>query len=63
MCINLCKMPSQTFIKNSLGMSLNMVPSKYVQPYLHGHISVFQTQYISVIIIRVLILSGFNLSH
>ncbi|GMP99649.1 hypothetical protein CsSME_00047044 [Camellia sinensis var. sinensis] len=29
MCINLCKMPSQTFIKDSLGMPVNMVPSKY----------------------------------
>jgi hypothetical protein len=28
-CINLCKMPSQTFIKDSFGMPLNMVPSKY----------------------------------
>ncbi|XP_014495686.1 beta-carotene isomerase D27, chloroplastic [Vigna radiata var. radiata] len=27
MCINLCKMPSQTFIKDSLGMSVNMVPN------------------------------------
>ncbi|KAK2987117.1 hypothetical protein RJ640_019677 [Escallonia rubra] len=29
MCTNLCKMPSQTFIKNSLGTPVNMVPSKY----------------------------------
>ncbi|KAL5860156.1 hypothetical protein ACOSQ3_001450 [Xanthoceras sorbifolium] len=27
MCTNLCKMPSQTFIKNSLGMPVNMVPN------------------------------------
>ncbi|KAA8550812.1 hypothetical protein F0562_002496 [Nyssa sinensis] len=27
MCINLCKMPSQTFIKDSLGMPINMVPN------------------------------------
>ncbi|KAA3459315.1 beta-carotene isomerase D27, chloroplastic-like [Gossypium australe] len=27
MCINLCKMPSQAFIKDSLGMPLNMVPN------------------------------------
>ncbi|KAF9606033.1 hypothetical protein IFM89_022159 [Coptis chinensis] len=27
MCINLCKMPSQKFIKNSFGMSVNMVPN------------------------------------
>ncbi|XAR58589.1 Beta-carotene isomerase [Bertholletia excelsa] len=27
MCTNLCKMPSQTFIKHSLGMPLNMVPN------------------------------------
>ncbi|GMI69337.1 hypothetical protein HRI_000603000 [Hibiscus trionum] len=27
MCINLCKMPSQAFIKDSLGMSVNMVPN------------------------------------
>ncbi|XP_028063275.1 beta-carotene isomerase D27, chloroplastic-like [Camellia sinensis] len=27
MCINLCKMPSQTFIKDSLGMPVNMVPN------------------------------------
>ncbi|XP_020225065.1 beta-carotene isomerase D27, chloroplastic isoform X3 [Cajanus cajan] len=27
MCINLCKMPSQKFIKDSLGMSVNMVPN------------------------------------
>ncbi|XP_061369092.1 beta-carotene isomerase D27, chloroplastic-like isoform X2 [Gastrolobium bilobum] len=27
MCINLCKMPSQSFIKDSLGMPLNMVPN------------------------------------
>ncbi|WJX12079.1 Beta-carotene isomerase d27, chloroplastic [Trifolium repens] len=26
-CINLCKMPSQTFIKDSFGMPLNMVPN------------------------------------
>ncbi|KAF8388145.1 hypothetical protein HHK36_026811 [Tetracentron sinense] len=32
MCTNLCKMPSQKFIKDSLGMPLNMVPSKYI-PY------------------------------
>lgn len=29
MCTNLCKMPSQTFIKQSLGMPINMVPSKH----------------------------------
>ncbi|WJX78932.1 Beta-carotene isomerase d27 [Trifolium repens] len=29
MCINMCKIPSQTFIKNTLGMPVNMVPSKY----------------------------------
>uniref|UniRef100_M1BP64 DWARF27 n=1 Tax=Solanum tuberosum TaxID=4113 RepID=M1BP64_SOLTU len=29
MCTNLCKMPSQLFIKDTLGMSVNMVPSKY----------------------------------
>lgn len=29
MCTNLCKMPTQTFIKDSLGMPINMVPSKY----------------------------------
>jgi hypothetical protein len=28
MCTNLCKMPSQIFVKESLGMPLNMVPSK-----------------------------------
>ncbi|CAI9107738.1 OLC1v1007173C1 [Oldenlandia corymbosa var. corymbosa] len=27
MCTNLCKMPSQVFIKDSLGMPLNMVPN------------------------------------
>ncbi|KAK1587210.1 hypothetical protein Q3G72_010634 [Acer saccharum] len=27
MCTNLCKMPSQTFVKNSLGMPVNMVPN------------------------------------
>ncbi|XP_043692035.1 beta-carotene isomerase D27, chloroplastic [Telopea speciosissima] len=27
MCINLCKMPSQRFIKDSLGMQINMVPN------------------------------------
>ncbi|KAH7837714.1 hypothetical protein Vadar_017148 [Vaccinium darrowii] len=27
MCINLCKIPSQTFIKDSLGMPINMVPN------------------------------------
>ncbi|KAE9589181.1 putative beta-carotene isomerase [Lupinus albus] len=27
MCINLCKMPSQSFIKDSLGMPVNMVPN------------------------------------
>ncbi|RDX68689.1 Beta-carotene isomerase D27, chloroplastic, partial [Mucuna pruriens] len=27
MCINLCKLPSQSFIKDSLGMSVNMVPN------------------------------------
>ncbi|XP_028123029.1 beta-carotene isomerase D27, chloroplastic-like isoform X2 [Camellia sinensis] len=27
MCINLCKMPTQTFIKDYLGMPLNMVPN------------------------------------
>jgi beta-carotene isomerase len=27
MCMNLCKMPSQTFIKESMGMSVNMVPN------------------------------------
>ncbi|GAY55764.1 hypothetical protein CUMW_166650 [Citrus unshiu] len=27
MCTNLCKMPSQTFIKDSLGMPVNMVPN------------------------------------
>ncbi|KAE8730663.1 Beta-carotene isomerase D27 [Hibiscus syriacus] len=27
MCINLCKMPSQVFIKDSLGMPVNMVPN------------------------------------
>ncbi|KAK2657068.1 hypothetical protein Ddye_010120 [Dipteronia dyeriana] len=27
MCTNLCKMPSQTFIKNSLGLPVNMVPN------------------------------------
>ncbi|XP_020971183.1 beta-carotene isomerase D27, chloroplastic-like [Arachis ipaensis] len=26
MCINLCKMPSQSFIKDSFGMPVNMVP-------------------------------------
>lgn len=30
MCINICKMPSQSFIKDSLGMPVNMVPSKYI---------------------------------
>ncbi|PIN12845.1 Beta-carotene isomerase [Handroanthus impetiginosus] len=29
MCTNLCKMPSQAFIKDSLGMPINMVPSKH----------------------------------
>jgi hypothetical protein len=29
MCTNLCKIPSQTFIKHSLGMPVDMVPSKY----------------------------------
>ncbi|KAG6774529.1 hypothetical protein POTOM_021884 [Populus tomentosa] len=28
MCTNLCKIPSQTFIKHSLGMPVDMVPSK-----------------------------------
>ncbi|XP_060180800.1 beta-carotene isomerase D27, chloroplastic isoform X2 [Lycium barbarum] len=28
MCTNLCKMPSQLFIKDTLGMPVNMVPSK-----------------------------------
>lgn len=32
MCINLCKMPSQSFIKDSLGMPVNMVPSQYTHP-------------------------------
>jgi beta-carotene isomerase len=27
MCVNLCKMPSQIFIKESMGMSVNMVPN------------------------------------
>lgn len=27
MCVNLCKMPSQVFIKDSLGMPVNMVPN------------------------------------
>ncbi|CAL0320558.1 unnamed protein product [Lupinus luteus] len=27
MCINLCKMPSQSFVKDSLGMPVNMVPN------------------------------------
>ncbi|XP_042971830.1 beta-carotene isomerase D27, chloroplastic-like [Carya illinoinensis] len=27
MCINLCKLPSQAFIKDSLGMPVNMVPN------------------------------------
>ncbi|XP_047316059.1 beta-carotene isomerase D27, chloroplastic [Impatiens glandulifera] len=27
MCTNLCKMPSQTFIKDSFGLSVNMVPN------------------------------------
>ncbi|XVE73036.1 hypothetical protein DITRI_Ditri11bG0085800 [Diplodiscus trichospermus] len=27
MCINLCKMPSQAFIKDSMGMPVNMVPN------------------------------------
>ncbi|KAK7260781.1 hypothetical protein RIF29_27079 [Crotalaria pallida] len=27
LCINLCKMPSQSFVKDSLGMPLNMVPN------------------------------------
>lgn len=27
MCTNLCKMPSQVFIKDSFGMPVNMVPS------------------------------------
>ncbi|KAK7336798.1 hypothetical protein VNO77_17346 [Canavalia gladiata] len=27
MCINLCKMPSQSFIKDSLGVPVNMVPN------------------------------------
>ncbi|KAL1539710.1 Beta-carotene isomerase d27, chloroplastic [Salvia divinorum] len=27
MCTNLCKMPSQSFIKDSLGMPINMVPN------------------------------------
>ncbi|KAL1329707.1 beta-carotene isomerase D27, chloroplastic [Arachis hypogaea] len=27
MCINLCKMPSQSFIKDSFGMPVNMVPN------------------------------------
>ncbi|WMV47286.1 hypothetical protein MTR67_040671 [Solanum verrucosum] len=27
MCTNLCKMPSQLFIKDTLGMSVNMVPN------------------------------------
>ncbi|XP_028758424.1 beta-carotene isomerase D27, chloroplastic-like [Neltuma alba] len=27
MCVNLCKMPSQSFIKDSLGMPVNMVPN------------------------------------
>ncbi|OMO78365.1 hypothetical protein CCACVL1_14440 [Corchorus capsularis] len=27
MCINLCKMPSQAFIKDTLGMPVNMVPN------------------------------------
>ncbi|CAK9179271.1 unnamed protein product [Ilex paraguariensis] len=29
LCANLCKMPSQVFIKDSLGIPVNMVPSKY----------------------------------
>ncbi|XP_052170006.1 beta-carotene isomerase D27, chloroplastic isoform X2 [Diospyros lotus] len=33
MCINLCKMPSQTFIKDSLGMPINMVPSRANQKH------------------------------
>ncbi|MFS8033487.1 putative beta-carotene isomerase [Helianthus anomalus] len=28
MCTNLCKIPSQEFIKNSFGIPVNMVPSK-----------------------------------
>ncbi|XP_004493731.1 beta-carotene isomerase D27, chloroplastic [Cicer arietinum] len=27
MCINLCKIPTQSFVKNSLGMPVNMVPN------------------------------------
>ncbi|KAJ8899463.1 hypothetical protein K2173_018437 [Erythroxylum novogranatense] len=27
MCTNLCKVPTQTFIKNSMGMAVNMVPN------------------------------------
>lgn len=35
MCINLCKLPTQSFIKDSLGMSVNMVPSKYLKLYIY----------------------------
>ncbi|KAG6430325.1 hypothetical protein SASPL_108390 [Salvia splendens] len=31
MCTNLCKMPSQSFIKDSLGMPITMVPSKAIK--------------------------------
>ncbi|XP_042011908.1 beta-carotene isomerase D27, chloroplastic-like isoform X3 [Salvia splendens] len=31
MCTNLCKMPSQLFIKDSLGMPITMVPSKAIK--------------------------------
>lgn len=34
MCINLCKIPTQSFIKNTLGMPVNMIPSKYPKKLL-----------------------------
>ena len=35
MCINLCKLPTQSFVKGSLGMPVNMVPSKYLNNYFY----------------------------
>ncbi|CAN1270862.1 Beta-carotene isomerase D27, chloroplastic [Linum perenne] len=34
MCSNLCKVPSQTFIQASLGLPVNMVPSKFLHSLL-----------------------------
>ena len=43
MCTNLCKIPSQTFITHSLGMPVDMVPSKYSHSAticMAGHIGI-----------------------